>query len=184
MNLTTKLKQTAFSYLFVILSTNAYASEGLLAKTKGAEPLSTKALDVYQSFIFRNDKGSGTYKAIDFKTEMEYGMSDRFTFSGAVIGHDITTSGLIIDGYIPEARNTSALSGIELSAKNAFLTPALDDIGLSTSFKIEYDTLDMHSGQDKDTLSATVGLQLQKYFMDGQLVWLGNANLETTHAQR
>ncbi|BBP45814.1 hypothetical protein THMIRHAS_11870 [Thiosulfatimonas sediminis] len=170
--------------LLMGLSPLANAGESLLGVTKGAEPLPKGAKELYQKFNCRADKGSGDYHALDFATEFEYGISHRFAASIALLGHHVKTSGLIIDGYIPEENQRTALSGIELGVQYAFLTPALDDIGLATSFNLEYDTVDKHSGQNKDTLSATLGLQLQKYFLDGQLVWLANAGLETTHATR
>lgn len=171
--------------LALLLANNpAQASEALLGYTSGSEPLPQGAKELYQTFKFRSDKGEGNYEAVDFITEFEYGVSNRFSTSVALFGHSIDTSGLIIDGYLPEEKNITKFSGVEFGFKYAFLTPALDDIGLSTSFHLEYDTIDKHSGQDKNTLSAVLGLQLQKYFLDGQLVWMGNLDLETTHAHR
>ncbi|WP_319557615.1 DUF6662 family protein [Thiomicrorhabdus sp.] len=167
-----------------LLAPVANASEGLLGYTKGAEPLPEGALEFYQTFVQRSDKGAGYYEATDFITELEYGVSNRFSASISLFGHSIDTHGLHIDGYLPQDKNITQLSGFEVSAAYAFLTPALDDIGLSTSVTLEYDTIDKHSGQDKDTLSVILGLQLQKYFLDGQMVWLGNFDMETTHANR
>jgi len=164
---------------------HANAGENLLGYTSGAEPLPKGALEFYQIFTQRSDKGRGSYNAIDSTTELEYGVSNRFGVSAAVIGHSIDTKGLIIGGYLPEEKNKSfSLSGLEATAKYSFLTPALNDIGLSTSVGFDYDTIDKHSGQDKETISINLGLQLQKYFHDGQLVWLGNVDMETTHATR
>jgi opacity protein-like surface antigen len=183
MNKTHLLSATLLSALAYLPT--AQAGENLLGYTKGAEPLPKGALEFYQIFTHRSDKGQGTYTAIDSTTELEYGFSNRFSGSAAIIGHSVETKGLIIGGYLPQEKSLGlTLSGIEAQLKYSFLTPALNDIGLSASFGIEYDTIDQHSGQDKDTLSANLGLQLQKYFMDGQLVWLGNADLETTHATR
>jgi len=167
------------------LATNAVAGENLLGYTKGAEPLPKGALEFYQTLTQRTDKGQGSYTALDSFTELEYGVSNRFTVSGALIGRSVDSKGLIIGGYLPQERSLGlTLSGFEATAKYAFLTPALNDIGLSTSVGLEYDTIDKHSGQDKETISVNLGLQAQKYFMDGQLVWLGNLDMETTHATR
>lgn len=164
---------------------SAQAGENLLGYTGGAEPLPEGALEAYQIFTQRSDKGTGSYTAMDSKTELEYGFTNRFSGNIALIGHAIETSGLIIDGYLPEEKSSGLVfSGLEGKLKYSFLTPALDDIGLATAVGIEYDTIDKHSGQDKDTFSFTFDLLLQKYFMDGQLVWLANTGLEATHAQR
>ncbi|WP_024851808.1 DUF6662 family protein [Hydrogenovibrio kuenenii] len=163
----------------------ALAGEQLLGYTQGAEPLPKGASEFYQIFTTRNDKGKGTYHALDSKTEIEHGFTNRFSGSFAITGHQINTNGLLIDGYLPQEKNKSfSFSGMEAEMKYAFLTPALNDIGLSTTFGLSYDTVDSHSGQKKDTLSADVGVQLQKYFMDGQLVWLNNASMESTYAKR
>lgn len=170
---------------FFILQPNAQAGENLLGHTTGAEPLPKGAMEIIQTLTQRNDKGKGTYSALDSKTELEYGFTHRLTGSAAVIGHSVNTSGLIIGGYLPQEKsNGLSPSGIEASLKYSFLTPALNSIGLATKIGFEYDTIDKHSGQDKDTLSINLGLKLQKYFMDGQLVWLGNLDMETTHAKR
>lgn len=169
----------------LLWSITAQSGEQLLGYTKGAEPLPKGASEFYQIFTQRNDKGQGTYRALDSKTEIEHGFTHRFSGAIAIIGHKIETNGLIIGGYLPQEKNTRfTFSGIETELKYAFLTPALNDIGLSTTIGLDFDTIDKHSGQKKDTLSMDLGLQLQKYFMDGQLVWLGNTNIESTYAKR
>src|SRR5205085_2538587 len=49
---------------------------------------------------------------------------------------------------------------------------------------LEHAWIDRHSGQDKDTTSADVDLLLQRYFLDAQLMWVGNLGLEATYAKR
>lgn len=167
------------------ITTSAQAGEQLLGYTKGAEPLPKGASEFYQIFTQRNDKGKGSYRALDSKTEIEHGFTNRFSGAIAITGHQIETHGLLIDGYLPQEKNKSfSFSGFETELKYAFLTPALNEIGLSTTVGLDYDTVDPHSGQKKDTLSVDLGLQLQKYFLDGQLVWLGNTSLESTYAKR
>jgi hypothetical protein len=73
---------------------------------------------------------------------------------------------------------------VEASAKYNFLSPALDDFGLSGYWELEYNTIDAHSGQDKDTVSLSSILIGQKYFLEGQLIWAGNLGLEATYAKR
>lgn len=91
----------------------------------------------------------------------------------------------MIDAYLPGAESYGLkFSGIEAKAKYNFLAPALDPIGLSATFELTHSVLDPHSGLDKDTTSAETSLQLQKYFLDGQLVAVGNLGLEATYADR
>lgn len=164
---------------------SAQAGEQLLGYTQGAEPLPKGASEFYQIFISRNDKGKGTYHALDTKTEVEHGFTNRFSGSLAVIGHQLETKGLIIEGYLPQEKtNALSLTGFEAELKYAYLTPALNDFGLSSTFGMDYNTIDKFSGQKKSTFAINLGLQLQKYFMDGQLVWLGNVAMESTYAKR
>lgn len=166
-------------------ASTAHADESLFGYVKGAETLPKGALEVYQWVTLRSGKGQGSYEAWDSKTEIEYGVSNRFSLAGYLKATNIDTEGLLIDAYIPQEGNFGPkLSGLEAAGKYNFLSPALDDFGLASYFSLSYDWVDPHSGQDKDTLSAELEFLAQKYFMEGQLVWVGNLGLETTHANR
>jgi hypothetical protein len=169
----------------VLASDNALADESLLAKIKGAETLPEGAWELDQTMVERADKGAGSYRALNTQTEIEYGVSDHLTLDGSVKMQSINTSGLRIDGYLPGAEKYNLkVSGVEASAKYNFLSPALDDFGLSGYVSLSRDWLDMHSGKDKDKTSLELKLLAQKYFMDGQLIWMGNLGMETTYAVR
>ena len=161
------------------------AGEPLFGKVKTAEPLPENAQELYFKINRRDDKGEGHYTAYDYSLDYEYGVTDSFTLSTGIKGMSLDTSGLLIEGYLPKEEDFSFMTtGVEVGFAYNFLKPALDDFGLSVSVDFDYAWVDPHSGQDKDTASVDLGLQLQKYFMDGQLVWAGNANLETTWADR
>ena len=162
-----------------------FAGEPLFAKVKTAEPLPDEAQELYFKITRRDDKGEGDYTAYNYSLDYEYGVTDRFTVSTGIQGMSLDTSGLLIEGYLPEEKEFSfKTTGVEAELAYNFLKPALDDIGLSASVGLDYAWIDPHSGQDKDTASVELGLQLQKYLMDGQLIWAGNAKLETTWADR
>lgn len=167
------------------LVTPAQADENLLGYTQGAETLPKGALEVYQWLTLRSSKGQGHYEGWDAKTEVEYGLSNRFSVSGAIKGTDITNRGLIVDGYLPREKHTGPkLSGLEMGGKYNFLAPALDDFGLAAAFDLSYSWVDPHSGEDKKTYQAELTFIGQKYFMEGRLIWVGNAALESTYADR
>lgn len=179
------VKISAATVLCVGLSAPTWAGENLFGMVAGAETLPQGAKELYQKFTLRDGKDLGDYQALDYVTEFEYGVSDRFAASAALKLMSLDTSGLVIDGYLPmDEQFDFKPSGVEFEAKYMFLSPALDDFGLAVSFGLEYSWVDMHSGQDKDTLSAELGLQLQKFFLEGQLVWSGNLAMETTFADR
>jgi hypothetical protein len=180
-----KINTIALALMGLATSGQANAGEDLFGYVKGAEALPKTAIELYQKVTVRDEKGQGTYQGIDYETELEYGYTDKLSLSGSVKFMSLDTSGLIIDGYLPKEKDISfASSGAEVGMSYMFLSPAKDDIGLSMSMNLDYDWIDKHSGQDKDTLSLDLGLQTQKYLLEGELVWVGNLGMETTYAAR
>jgi hypothetical protein len=174
-----------YTFVCATLLSPVARGESLFGILKGAETLPKDALEVIQHVTKRYDKGQGTYEAVDMKTELEYGITDRATGAVYLLGQSIRTEGLKINGYLPkdEAYGLRA-SGVEASIKYNFLSPAKDDFGLSSYFATSYSWLDPHSGQDKKKLTFELELLMQKYFLDGELTWAGNVGMESTMAQR
>ncbi|HSI48481.1 MAG TPA: DUF6662 family protein [Ideonella sp.] len=163
----------------------ARADENLFGYVKGAEVLPKGALEAYQWFTDRSDKGQGHYRAIDSKTELEYGVTDRFQVSAELNGMSLDTSGLTIDGYLPGAKKFGfKTQGIELGTKYNFLSPAKDDIGLSAITTLEYGWLDVHSGQKKTEWEFETTLAAQKYLMEGQVTLVGNLGVRAAYEKR
>ena len=163
----------------------AAADENLFGNVKGAETLPEGAWEAYQIVTQRSDKGVGSYTAYDSITELEYGISDKFTLGGGIKMLSVETKGLLVDGYIPgDYKRDLSLAGFEASAKYNFLSPALDDFGLSGYWEVDYLSIDPHSGRDKDTLSLESSLIAQKYLLEGELILVGNLTMEGTYAKR
>ena len=171
--------------LLICAATRAGADESLLGYVKGAETLPQGALELDTWATYRTDKGAGSYDAWNVNAELEYGITNRLTASGYLKFQSIDTQGLLIDGYLPGPESYGLKpSGVEASLKYNYLSPARDDFGLSGYYSINYNWLDPHSGRDKDELSGEAMLLAQKYFMEGQLVWTGNAGMEVGYAER
>ena len=167
------------------LSQFAYSDEGLFGYVKGAEPLPKGALDFEQWFTWRGGKDLGSYNALDTKTELEYGITDRFAASIAMWGLGINSSGLMIDAYIPgDKKYPWRPDGVEAAVKYNYLTPALDDFGLAQYTSLSYFWYDVNSGYRKNVYAFETFLLAQKYFLDGQLVWAGNLGIEADSATR
>jgi hypothetical protein len=161
------------------------ADENMFGYVKGAETLPQDAKMLYQYLTSRTDKGQGNYQALDAETEFEYGVTDRLSFASSLSLQSVDTDGLIINGYLPKEESYGLKpSGVEAAFKYNFLSPAKDDLGLATYFALDYEWLDPHSGQDKDKISFELELLLQKYFLEGQMIWVGNTGLEMTRATR
>lgn len=161
------------------------ADEVLFGFVKGAEPMPRHAQELYLTTTIREGKGAGSYKGINSEVEYEVGVTDRFTVGAALKAQSIKTSGLLIDAYIPKDESYGTrFSGAEAYMKFNFLSAAKDAVGLSLYTAIDFSTLDPHSGQDKETASLEQMLLLQKYFMDGRMIWVGNFGVESTMAKR
>jgi len=163
----------------------AVADENLFGYVRGSEVLPKGSGEFYQWVTQRNNKGTGHYRAVDTKTEVEYGVTDRFQVSAEVNGLAVKSQGLLINGYLPKDIDSNLrLQGFEVAAKYNFLSPAKDDFGLSAYTSFEYGRLDVHSGQQKRELEFEAQLQAQKYFLEGQLTWVGNIGLRAAHEKR
>jgi hypothetical protein len=169
----------------VIISPAAIADENLFGYVKGAEPLPKGATELYGRLTQRSDKGTGHYEAWDLSTEVEYGLTDKLAISGEFQMMAIDTHDILIDAYVPgDEKYGFRPSGVETALKYNFLSPAAHSVGVSLYNSFLYSWRDPHSGQDKDTLSFEEMLLLQKYFLDGQLIWTGNGGIEATYANR
>ena len=180
-------RRKALSCLFILVfqSLPLLAGEDLLGYIKGAETLPEKGIEFYQIFTQRNNKGKGSYNAYDIKSELEYGVTNSLGASVALLAQKINRSGLVVDGYLPEQKNNSLnASGAEVELKYNILSPAKDDFGLSTNFSIDHNWKDNHSGLAKKTTSFGLDLLMQKFFLEGEVVWLGSIGTESTYADR
>lgn len=163
----------------------ANADENLFGYIKGAEVLPKGAYELDEQITYRGDKGVGTYHAWDNKTEVEYGVTDKFNAAAYVKAQAIDTKNIVVDAYIPgDEKYGPRLSGIGAEFKYMFLSPAKDDFGLAGYLDLGYNWLDPHSGLDKDSYTVEAKIIAQKYFMEGQLIWAGNLGVESTYAKR
>ena len=163
----------------------ASADENLFGYIKGVEVMPKGAYELDQQITYRGDKGVGTYHAWDSKTELEYGITDKFEGAVYVKAQAINTKNIVVDAYIPGNETYGPkLSGVGTEFKYMFLSPAKDDFGLAGYLDLGYSWLDPHSGLDKDIYSVEAKLLAQKYFMEGQLVLVGNLGIESVYARR
>lgn len=163
----------------------ASADENLFGYIKGAETMPKGTYELDEQLTYRADKGVGSYQAWDNKTELEYGVTDKFEAAVYVKAQAINTKNIVVDAYIPgDEKYGPRLSGVGTEFKYMFLSPAKDDFGLAGYLDLGYSWLDPHSGLDKDIYSVEAKLIAQKYFMEGQLVWAGNLGIESTYARR
>ncbi|MCT2560237.1 hypothetical protein N0B51_14740 [Tsuneonella sp. YG55] len=181
-----KLKLCAATAALALgLPSVAHADENLLGYNAGAETLPKGSGEVYVVNTLRSGKGQGEYDAVDTEIEGEYGVTDRVSLAVAAQFLTIDSSGLLIDGYLPKEINKGPrFAGLEVKGKFNILSPALDDFGLAIITAAEWKRLDPHSGQDKTEFEGKVVLAAQKYFRQGQIVWVGNLGIKAGVADR
>ena len=162
-----------------------HADESLLNYVKGAEAQPKGSWELYQWFTQRRGKGTGRYRAGDFRTEVEYGVTDRLAMALYLNGQGVDTRGILVDAYIPkDERYRYAYSGIASALKYNFSSPISQPLGVSLYVEPTIATKDPHSGQQKRTYSFETALLLQRNFREDTLIWMTNVGLESTYAKR
>jgi hypothetical protein len=163
----------------------AHADENLFGYVAGVETLPKGTNEAYLVNTLRSDKGQGKYRAVDTELELEHGLTDRVTLTGAVSFLSVDTNGLLISGYLPKPADYAVhFSGAEIKGKFNILSPALDDFGLAVITSAELKRLDPHSGQKKTEYEGKTVLAAQKYFNQGRLIWAGNIGLKAGYEDR
>ena len=160
----------------------AFAQFGVI---KGAETRPEGSSKVSQSIRQREGKSVGEYTALDWTTGAEYGIRNDVTVSGAIRMQSMDTSGILFGGYFPgDEEYALQFFGLSVGGKFKFLNTAEDIVGLAAFWQGNYETLDKHSGKDKEVWSLESGLAIEKYLMEGQLTWRGNIAIKAVHATR
>lgn len=165
--------------------TSAWADENLFGYVRGTDTLPKGVWEIYQIVTSRDNKGGGTYHAIDTETEVEYGVTNSLSLLGGFNMQSIYSRGLTIDGYLPQDQNSGLQTqGLEVAVKYNFLSPFSDWMGFSTRLGLDFGWRDPHSGQNKEIKSFEFLLLFQKDFFDDQLILVTNIGLESTYAVR
>lgn len=71
------------------------------------EVLPKGAWEFDQSLTYRDDKKVGSYHARDSKSEIEYGVTDKFNAGAYLRAQAIDTKNIVVDGYIRGAAKNS-----------------------------------------------------------------------------
>lgn len=182
-----KLNKPARYWLLVVgifVSGYAVADENLLGYTMGAETLPQGTSEAYLWVTNKGEKRRGDYNAQAIRAEYEYGFTDRLSGAFYINGyrHDYDCgagcAGLRNGPEISGSENKFRLSGFSLELKKMLLSPYKDDLGVALYGEVTYDTVDSITGEQGDGLELEGKLILQKPFMDGQLQWVTNLELE------
>jgi hypothetical protein len=159
--------QTALAALLLLGPAHAArADEQFLAFTRGAETLPHGRWELYQFATLRTGKDSGTYYGFDFDSEVEYGLTDRWQASAAIVTHYFDYHG------VEDLDDTNSLDfgGAEISTKYGLLSPFKDPLGIAFRLEGGYLVHDEVGGLDEDELFIAPEFDFQKNFLDDTLI--------------
>jgi hypothetical protein len=177
----TKLAKLVLPALGFIAVT-ARADENLFGYVYGSDTLPKGKWEIYEWMTARVDKGVGDYLGMDFKTELEYGITDRFQASLYLNQryHNIKGSAPLVDdglgGSTPEYpnRNSFGFEGMQMSFKYNWKSVYKDGYGLSFYLEPGYSRIFKISGERQTEYELETKLIFQKNFLDDTLVWAVN----------
>lgn len=161
--------KTALGALMVggaVVREQVCADEQLFGFVRGAETLPKGRAEVYQFVTYRTGKDTGNYHSFDFDTEIEYGFTDRFQASAAMVNHYIYNKN--VDGL--DDMNRYQLGGVELSSKYRLLSPFKDGIGLALRIEGGYLQRDEVGGLPQKEWFIAPEVDLQKNFLDDTII--------------
>lgn len=168
-----------------LAASSAHADETFLGNSYSAETLPAGRKEISQTLTRRWDKGTGTYVAYDFDTELEYGVTDRFSVSAYLLGAHVKAKDAWPndDQGQPAPYNNNLdqthLSSIKGQLKYNFLSPYRDGIGITGVLEAAYVTwyrkIDLAKTRQ---ISIEPKLIVQKNFLNDQLITSYNLGLE------
>lgn len=171
-------RPTLLAGALLALALPAHGDENLLGYTTGAETLPQGAAEAYVWLTDHRGKRQGHYEAQYLRLEYEYGLTD--TLSGAVYlnGYRHDYSGSPVPGEIDGDLQRTRFSGVSAEVKKMLASPYKHGLGVALYGEVTYDGIDSVTGEKVDAWELEGKLIFQKPFLDDQLQWVTNLELE------
>jgi hypothetical protein len=153
----------------------AQADEALFGYVYGADTLPQGRIESQTALTHRWDKGRGHFEANELQTELEYGITDKLTVSGYLLGLDIDHRDAFpstVDGepLYPDREGTF-FRGAKVQLKYNVLSPYLGDgWGLAVFVEPQYVRRFRVDGSRTRQWELEAGVILQKNFLDDTVV--------------
>ncbi len=158
----------------------AKAGEPIFGYTYTTETHPQGTWEFEQWATWRTGKSRGDYSLLEFREEIEYGITNEFQIAGYINGHYVDAFGNNVDGttggpYVPgDVDPTARFSRAELDSGSIefiyrLLSPYKDPIGLALY-------LEPTIGPEVSALEGK--LIVQKNFLDDRLIWAANLLIE------
>jgi hypothetical protein len=154
------------------------ADENLFGYTYTADVLPKQKWEAEQWITQRAGKESGTFLATDFRTEIEYGFTDRLQGSlylnyNYFYVHDAVASSGPLDN-----RNFFGVNGTSSEWKYQLLSPFKDSFGFTLYLEPGYGTIEESDGSRHQEIELESKLIFEKHWFDDALIGAFNYTLE------
>ena len=180
MRIILNMKSLLIAVFVALLGSSAFAGEGLFSRVYTTETVPQGHYELEQLIRSRDGRAYGEYNALDFKSEIEYGVTDNFQVAFYLNTEYLHAKNAPDDsdpaGDQPASQggfnsNGYGLQSVSLELIYRVLSPITDPIGLAFYIEPEYDFRDMH-----DMLREYPGFEnefrilVQKNFDDDKLI--------------
>jgi len=156
----------------------AAADENYFGYSYGSETTPKGSWEFYQWITWRHDKGEGEYDAFDFRTELEYGVTERLQAALYLntAYHHTQDTGPLDDSGLREIPNQDdfGFQGVSMEFKYRLLSPYKDPIGLALYIEPSYSRINKISGITGTEYEIEPKIILQKNFLEDQLITVLN----------
>jgi len=158
--------------------TAARADENLFGYTYTADVLPKGNWELEQWATARTGKENGTFLAMDLRSELEYGFTDRIQGSiylnyNYFYVHDAVASSGPLDN-----RDFFGVSGVSSEWKYQLLSPFKDSFGFTLYLEPGYGTIEESDGSRHQEIELEGKLIFEKHWLDDRLIGTFNYTLE------
>ena len=145
---------------------------------RGAQSEPKGEWEINQWSTARIGKETGRYLGMDFATELEYGITDRFQAALYLTGNYHLIKNATGSSETFDDRNRFGLSGTSLEMKYQLTDPYKQWAGFALYFEPGYSTIDAASGERNQEIELELRLIGEKHFFDHRLIAVVNYILE------
>lgn len=172
-------RYAALGVVVFALSRPAAADEDIFGYTRNTDVLPKGAKEAELWATRRSGKGQGSYRAYDYRMEVEYGFTDRLKGALYLNVNQLDASGVPGLGD----RRQTRIDGFSNEWRYNILSPDKDGLGLTLYFEPEYSRYDALDGTRRREYALETKVLLQKNFLDDRLIWAVNLNSDIGREQ-
>lgn len=154
------------------------ADENLFGYTYTADVLPKGKWEAEQWITDRIGKESGTFSATDFRTEIEYGFTDRLQGSIYLNYNYFYVHDAMASSGPLENRNFFGVNGTSSEWKYQVLSPFKDSFGFTLYLEPGYGTIEESDGSRHQEIELESKLIFEKHWLDDALIGAFNYTLE------